>query len=126
PLGVRIQLRTGNIKNNGSGLSSDETTNYPRDARHSTPVTLFIGTHALIQPGFTPNNLGLVIIDEQHKFGVSQREEFLRKGKYPHLLVMTATPIPRTLGLTLYGDLDFSILDQLPPGRGRIQTYVRT
>src|SRR5438876_4443502 len=86
---------------------------------------LFIGTHALIEEGFTVEKLGLVVIDEQHKFGVAQREELVRKGKYPHLLVMTATPIPRTLGLTLYGDLDLSTINQLPPGRGRIHTFVR-
>ena len=66
-----------------------------------------------------------MIIDEQHKFGVAQREQLVRKGRYPHLLVMTATPIPRTLGLTLYGDLDVSVIDELPPGRGRIKTFVR-
>ena len=66
-----------------------------------------------------------MIIDEQHKFGVAQREQLVRKGRYPHLLVMTATPIPRTLGLTLYGELDVSVIDQLPPGRGRIKTFVR-
>ena len=66
-----------------------------------------------------------MIIDEQHKFGVAQREQLVRKGRYPHLLVMTATPIPRTLGLTLYGDLDLSVIDEMPPGRGRMQTFVR-
>ncbi len=71
-------------------------------------------------------NLGLVIIDEQHKFGVAQREQLVRKGRYPHLLVMTATPIPRTLGLTVYGELDASSIEQLPPGRGHIKTFVRT
>ena len=87
---------------------------------------LFIGTHALFTAGFELPNLGLVIIDEQHKFGVAQREQLVRKGNYPHLLVMTATPIPRTLGLTLYGDLDVSTLDELPAGRGQIKTFVRT
>jgi ATP-dependent DNA helicase RecG len=67
-----------------------------------------------------------VLIDEQHKFGVSQREQLLRKGNYPHLLVMTATPIPRTLGLTLYGDLDVSTIEEMPPGRGTVKTFVRT
>ena len=71
------------------------------------------------------DRLGLVIIDEQHKFGVAQRERLVRKGTYPHLLVMTATPIPRTLGLTLYGDLDLSVIDELPTGRGQIRTFVR-
>jgi ATP-dependent DNA helicase RecG len=87
---------------------------------------LCVGTHALIESGFKPEKLGLVIIDEQHKFGVAQREELVRKGHYPHLLVMTATPIPRTLGLTLYGELDISVLNESPPGRGRIKTFVRT
>ena len=88
--------------------------------------TLFIGTHALLTGGFDLPKLGLVIIDEQHKFGVAQRETLVRKGNYPHLLVMTATPIPRTLGLTLYGDLDVSVIDELPGGRGAIKTFVRT
>ncbi|HYV29298.1 MAG TPA: helicase-related protein, partial [Candidatus Eisenbacteria bacterium] len=88
--------------------------------------TLFVGTHALITAGLVLPNLGLVIIDEQHKFGVAQREQLVRKGQYPHLLVMTATPIPRTLGLTLYGDLDISVIDEMPAGRGRIRTFVRS
>ena len=86
---------------------------------------MFIGTHALLTGGFDLPKLGLVIIDEQHKFGVAQREQLVRKGNYPHLLVMTATPIPRTLGLTLYGDLDVSVIDELPGGRGAIKTFVR-
>jgi ATP-dependent DNA helicase RecG len=111
PLGVSVALQTGAIK-----TASQPSTVNPQ---------LFIGTHALITPAFAMRNLGLVIIDEQHKFGVAQREQLLRKGAFPHLLVMTATPIPRTLGLTLYGDLDISALDELPPGRGRIRTFVR-
>src|SRR5678815_2063256 len=79
-----------------------------------------------ITPTFNMERLGLVIIDEQHKFGVAQREQLVRKGHYPHLLIMTATPIPRSLGLTLYGELDVSVIDELPGGRGRVQTFVRT
>ncbi len=67
---------------------------------------LVIGTHALVEDKFALENIGLAIIDEQHKFGVEQRKKLVRKGQYPHVLVMTATPIPRTLGLTVYGDLD--------------------
>jgi ATP-dependent DNA helicase RecG len=88
--------------------------------------SIFVGTHALLTSGFDLPNLGLVIIDEQHKFGVAQREQLVRKGRYPHLLVMTATPIPRTLGLTLYGDLEVSVIDELPGGRGQIKTFIRT
>lgn len=114
PLGLRVGLRTGNLR---KGLADDTE-------GHSPHVT--VGTHALIDSAAQFERLGLVIIDEQHKFGVAQREALVRKGTYPHLLVMTATPIPRTLGLTLYGDLDVSVLDQLPAGRGRIRTHVRT
>jgi ATP-dependent DNA helicase RecG len=111
PLGVEVHLQTGSHKST---------------ARGSQSARLTIGTHALIQSAFAMERLGLVIIDEQHKFGVAQREELLRKGNYPHLLVMTATPIPRTLGLTLYGELDGSVIDEMPAGRGRIRTFVRT
>jgi ATP-dependent DNA helicase RecG len=124
PLDAPVELRTGS-RNTGIGqreLTSDGNLGGGRSAT----ATLFIGTHALIESGFAPENLGLVIIDEQHRFGVSQRERLVRKGRYPHLLVMTATPIPRTLGLTLYGDLDLSTINELPPGRGRIHTFVRT
>ena len=91
----------------------------------SAPPTLTIGTHALLEKGYQPKQLGLVIIDEQHRFGVTQRDRLLRKGSYPHLLTMTATPIPRSLGLTVYGDLEHSILDERPQGRGKVRTYVR-
>jgi ATP-dependent DNA helicase RecG len=110
PLGIGVQLHTGSRKSAAAEASPQ----------------MVIGTHALIETAFSLERLGLVIIDEQHKFGVAQRERLVRKGHYPHLLVMTATPIPRTLALTLYGDLEVSILDQFPAGRGQIRTFVRT
>lgn len=85
-------------------------------------IDVVIGTHAVIQEGVQFNNLGVAIIDEQHRFGVEQRSALRDKGKNPHLLVMTATPIPRTLALTMYADLDLSILDEKPPGRQSIET----
>lgn len=85
-------------------------------------VHVIIGTHALIQKGLEFNKLGLVVIDEQHRFGVLQRAALRQKGFNPHVLVMTATPIPRTLALTLYGDLDLTVIDELPPGRQKVQT----
>ena len=105
PLGIAVEVRAGGREQ--PSLAS----------LRSGTLRLFIGTHALLEESFAPEKLGLVIIDEQHKFGVAQREQLVRKGAYPHLLVMTATPIPRTLGLTLYGDLDISVIDQMPPGR---------
>jgi len=120
PLGIGVELQTGRRK------TGTERAPIPERPALSLPPTLFIGTHALIESAFAMDRLGLVIIDEQHKFGVAQREKLVRKGRYPHLLVMTATPIPRTLGLTLYGDLDISVIDQAPPGRGRIRTFVRS
>ena len=112
PMGIQVELQTGTRK-----------TVRPKDTQGA--ASLFIGTHALFTAAHALPKLGLVIIDEQHKFGVAQREQLVRKGHYPHLLVMTATPIPRTLGLTLYGDLDVSVIDELPGGRGRIKTFVR-
>ncbi|MGB7338675.1 MAG: ATP-dependent DNA helicase RecG [Phototrophicaceae bacterium] len=85
-------------------------------------IDLVIGTHAIIQDGVQFNDLGIAIIDEQHRFGVEQRAALRGKGSNPHLLVMTATPIPRTLALTMYADLDLSILDEKPPGRQPIDT----
>ncbi len=87
-------------------------------------IDLVIGTHAIIQNDVTFKNLGLIITDEQHRFGVAQRMSLSTKGENPHTLVMSATPIPRTLALIIYGDLDLSVLDELPPGRQKIATYV--
>ncbi len=98
-----------------------------REALHriaSGEVDLVIGTHALIEQAVQFKALGLVIVDEQHKFGVLQRAKLVQKGKTPDLLMMTATPIPRTLALTLYGELDVSTIDEMPPGRGTVRTQI--
>ncbi len=113
PLGITVALRTRHHHDSTeSGFAS------------RGPI-LVVGTHALLEESFQLPEVGLVIIDEQHKFGVEQRNRLLRKGACPHLLVMTATPIPRTLALTLYGDLDVSVIDHLPGGRGAVRTHVR-
>lgn len=125
PLGLAVDLRTGSHKTPAPAPSA-AASRRPDDSPSARQPHVTVGTHALIESGFTAENLGLVIIDEQHRFGVAQREHLVRKGRYPHLLVMTATPIPRTLGLTLYGELDVSIIDQMPPGRGSVRTFIRT
>ncbi|MGK7941139.1 MAG: ATP-dependent DNA helicase RecG [Crocosphaera sp.] len=111
-------------------LLTGSTKKAKREEIHRQLITgelpLLVGTHALIQDPVNFQKLGLVVIDEQHRFGVQQRAKLLAKGKSPHVLTMTATPIPRTLALTLHGDLDVSQIDELPPGRQGIQTTALT
>jgi ATP-dependent DNA helicase RecG len=105
-----------------TGKTSGKAKSAIYDNIRNNKISLVIGTHALIQKGVDFNNLNLVIIDEQHRFGVMQRNTLRQKGHNPHVLVMTATPIPRTLALTLYSDLDISVINELPPGRQQIKT----
>lgn len=115
PFGLKVALLTGSLREN-------ERSELLADLRNHR-IHIAVGTHALIQEGVRFANLGLVVIDEQHKFGVRQRARLLASERKPHLLVMTATPIPRTLGLTLYGDLDISTLKELPAGRKPVKTF---
>ncbi len=112
------------------GLLTGSTKKKERDALHaalqSGEIQILIGTHALIEDTVQFQNLGFVVIDEQHRFGVAQRAKLWTKNEHPpHVLVMTATPIPRTLAMTVYGDLDVSVIDELPPGRKPVQTVHR-
>ena len=116
PLGIQVALLTSSIK----GSDREDL----HDRIRSGEKQLVIGTHAVIQEGVEFQGLGLAIIDEQHKFGVVQRGLLRKKGRHPDVLVMTATPIPRTLAMTVYGDLDVSIIDEMPPGRMPIETKV--
>ena len=119
PLGIRVALLTGSVK----GKFREELLQRLKAGE----IDLLIGTHALFQPNVEFAKLGFVVIDEQHRFGVKQRQDLLAKtheGFLPHLLAMTATPIPRSLQLTVFGDLDISILDQLPGGRKPIKTEI--
>ena len=116
PLGIRTALLTGSMKEKEKRLT--------REAIAAGQIDLIIGTHALLTDTTAFHNLGMVIADEQHRFGVAQRSKLSAKGADPHVLVMSATPIPRTLALIMYGDLDVSILDQLPPGRQAVDTFL--
>lgn len=120
PFGITVGLLTGSVG------KKQKTLLYKQLAEGTLDVA--VGTNALIQDGVEYNALGLVITDEQHRFGVMQRAKLTEKGgvgnKKPHMLVMSATPIPRTLSLILYGDLDISVLDELPPGRQKVDTYL--
>src|SRR6266566_107580 len=112
PFGIRAVLLTSSLRTRERAMG--------RAAIETGQAMVAVGTHALIQEDVTFQKLGLVIVDEQHRFGVEQRDLLRQKGYHPHMLVMTATPIPRTLALTVYGDLDVSVIDQMPPGRQKI------
>lgn len=116
PLGIRVGLLTG-----GMGAKEKRLT---RESLEAGTLDFAVGTHALISDATRFRNLGLVVTDEQHRFGVGQRSKLSEKGQDPHLLVMSATPIPRTLALLMYGDLDVSVLDELPPGRQTVDTFL--
>jgi ATP-dependent DNA helicase RecG len=118
PLGISVELLVGRLSN--------KQRQQARERIATGRGMVAVGTHALIQEGVEFARLGLAIIDEQHRFGVLQRAALRDKGTMPHVLVMTATPIPRTLTLTLYGELDVSIIDELPPGRKPVRTHWKT
>ena len=116
PLGLRVALLTGSMKEKDKRIV--------REQLAAGEIDLAVGTHALLTDATVFADLGMVIADEQHRFGVAQRSKLSAKGSDPHVLVMSATPIPRTLALILYGDLDVSILDELPPGRQAVDTFL--
>ena len=116
PMGISVCLLTGS--------QTPKQKRETREAIASGTVDFVIGTHALVSDATVFRDLGLVVTDEQHRFGVGQRAKLSSKGEDPHLLVMSATPIPRTLALIMYGDLDVSILDELPPGREPVDTFL--
>jgi ATP-dependent DNA helicase RecG len=118
PLGLSVGLFVGK---HGVKIRREMRQNLKNGQIH-----VAVGTHALIQEDVDFNNLGLVVIDEQHRFGVKQRSELKNKGVNPEMLTMTATPIPRTLALTVHGDLDLTVIDELPPGRKPIKTALIT
>lgn len=117
PLGINVEVALGSLTQKRKRALKDRIV--------TGLAHIVVGTHAIIQEDVEFAKLGLIVIDEQHRFGVLQRQALALKGARPHILVMTATPIPRTLTMTLYGDLDVSVLDELPPGRKPIKTHWR-
>ena len=118
PIGINVALLTGSTKKSNRDIIHEQLS--------SGSLQILIGTHAILEDTVNFSNLGLCVIDEQHRFGVAQRAKMWHKNTTPpHILVMTATPIPRTLAMTVYGDLDVSIIDELPPGRKPVTTVLR-
>lgn len=115
PFGIKVGLLTGSLKQSEK--------NAVKSAAKNGEITVLVGTHALIQEDVEFKSLGLIITDEQHRFGVKQRTALNKKGNAPHSIVMSATPIPRTLAFVLYGDLDISVLDEMPKNRLPVKTY---
>ncbi len=115
-LSVNLELLTGSVKTK----DKEEILKRLKDGE----IDIIVGTHALIEDNVEFNNIGIVVTDEQHRFGVRQRAKLSNKGKNPHILIMTATPIPRTLALMIYGDLDISLIDEMPPGRQKVITDI--
>jgi ATP-dependent DNA helicase RecG len=118
PLGIEVALLTGSSRAKEKRIAKERIA--------AGEVSVAVGTHAVIQEDVVFHRLGLAVVDEQHRFGVLQRAAIRSKGANPDVLVMTATPIPRTLALTVYGDLDLSVIDELPPGRKAIRTHWKT
>jgi ATP-dependent DNA helicase RecG len=116
PLGIRVEVLKGDMPKSEKKRVLEGLEN--------GSVKIIVGTHAIIQDDIKFNRLGMVITDEQHRFGVRQRESLVKKGHYPDVIVMSATPIPRTLALTIYSDLDISIIDTMPEGRQKVETFV--
>lgn len=114
-MGIRTAILTGSVR----AAKKRELNEFIKTGQ----IDIVIGTHALITDGVEFKKLGLVVTDEQHRFGVSQRAALISKGKSPHVMAMSATPIPRTLALMIFGDMELSVLDELPPGRQKVDTY---
>ncbi|HSR53391.1 MAG TPA: ATP-dependent DNA helicase RecG, partial [Acidobacteriota bacterium] len=119
-LAERTRFRVGYLT---SAVKGSDRKSLMQDLK-AGKIDLLIGTHALIEKPVDFARLGMIVVDEQHRFGVLQRSRLMQKGSHPDVLVMTATPIPRSLALTLYGDLDLSVLDEMPPGRRPVQTVL--